>query len=317
MMRKIFVVGLLLCSFLVVSISPSVIAEGPYTITDTTGDVINYDTGEIATSSPNIDIDNIDIVEMTYSRQDTSVTLTLEVNGSIENRGSISDLESDVADVAIYSLMIYNSNSNESYAVYYINNECQITYQSTEETKNITASDFLVSDSTITVSFDLLSNDETYDNIYAETSYYKMSDAENEYLYDAAPDLTTLDVIIDAPSDGRTGESIVFSGGVSGGTPPYSGLWDFADGATSTDQNPIHSYAEAGTYEVTLSVIDAGGNEGSDYFTITISDGEPSNDGDIDGKQDGESSNSGLIAFVAIIAVIVIGIAIIVYILRR
>lgn len=94
-------------------------------------------------------------------------------------------------------------------------------------------------------------------------------------------------------------------------------MWDFADGATSTDQNPIHSYAEAGTYEVTLSVIDAGGNEGSDYFTITISDGEPSNDGDIDGKQDGESSNSGLIAFVAIIAVIVIGIAIIVYILRR
>ena len=32
--------------------------------------------------------------------------------------------------------------------------------------------------------------------------------------------------------------------------------WDFGDEETSTDQNPSHTYAEAGTYNVTLTVTD-------------------------------------------------------------
>lgn len=35
---------------------------------------------------------------------------------------------------------------------------------------------------------------------------------------------------------------------------PESWLWDFGDGETSTDQNPIHTFADPGTYEVTLTV---------------------------------------------------------------
>ena len=35
--------------------------------------------------------------------------------------------------------------------------------------------------------------------------------------------------------------------------------WDFGDGAASTEQNPVHTYASAGTYEVTLTVTDNGG----------------------------------------------------------
>jgi PKD repeat protein len=31
-------------------------------------------------------------------------------------------------------------------------------------------------------------------------------------------------------------------------------LWDFGDGSTSTEQNPVHTYAEDGTYVVTLTV---------------------------------------------------------------
>lgn len=30
--------------------------------------------------------------------------------------------------------------------------------------------------------------------------------------------------------------------------------WDFGDGETSTEQNPEHTYAEAGAYVVTLTV---------------------------------------------------------------
>ncbi|HLP60548.1 MAG TPA: PKD domain-containing protein, partial [Candidatus Deferrimicrobium sp.] len=38
-----------------------------------------------------------------------------------------------------------------------------------------------------------------------------------------------------------------------------SWLWDFGDGATSTLQNPSHTYAAAGTYNVTLTVTDDDG----------------------------------------------------------
>ncbi len=39
--------------------------------------------------------------------------------------------------------------------------------------------------------------------------------------------------------------------------------WDFGDDETSTEQNPVHTYAENGTYTVTLTVDD--GNATDDY----------------------------------------------------
>jgi PKD repeat protein len=35
--------------------------------------------------------------------------------------------------------------------------------------------------------------------------------------------------------------------------------WDFGDGSSSTDQNPVHDYATAQTYNATLTVTDSGG----------------------------------------------------------
>ncbi len=40
---------------------------------------------------------------------------------------------------------------------------------------------------------------------------------------------------------------------------PASWAWDFGDGATSTEQNPVHSYATAGSYAVSLTVANTGG----------------------------------------------------------
>jgi PKD repeat protein len=238
----------------------------------------------------------------------------------------MSDLESDDnVDVVAYILNLYTS--IDSYTIYYVNNKCQITYESTSETENI--SDFSIdsSGSVLEIPFDLLDESETYNTMEAVSYYIKIPDLagdedpstlpETDYqqLIDMVPDVV-LDVTIDAPSEGNVDEDIDFSGEADGGLSPYTWSWDFGDAATSTVQNPTHRYAENGTYEVTLYVTDSEGNQGVDYFTVDVSDSEPSDGGNQDG--DTGSSNSGLILFVVVIAVILIaGIGIVIYIIRR
>ncbi|MFA6362496.1 PKD domain-containing protein [Methanoregula sp.] len=55
------------------------------------------------------------------------------------------------------------------------------------------------------------------------------------------------------------------------GSTPMTYQWDFGDGATSTDQNPVHSYLQRGTYTVTFTVKNAYGTSTAikkDYIVI-------------------------------------------------
>jgi PKD repeat protein len=54
----------------------------------------------------------------------------------------------------------------------------------------------------------------------------------------------------------------------SSGALPLDYLWDFGDGLTSTEQNPVHTYENNGLYTVNLTV-------GNDYGTDTKTYGEP------------------------------------------
>ena len=62
-------------------------------------------------------------------------------------------------------------------------------------------------------------------------------------------------------------ETITFSSDVRGGTPPFSYLWNFGDGTTSTSTNPAHQYNMPGSYTVSLLVEDAMGD--TDFKTKT------------------------------------------------
>jgi hypothetical protein len=57
---------------------------------------------------------------------------------------------------------------------------------------------------------------------------------------------------------------------------PTSWLWNFGDGATSTDRNPTHTFATAGTYTVSLTATNA---HGSSTIAKTIKINEPSTGG--------------------------------------
>ena len=51
-----------------------------------------------------------------------------------------------------------------------------------------------------------------------------------------------------------------------------SSSWDFGDGATSTEQSPIHTYTSSGSYNVSLNVTGEGGTNTYNNFTIDIVD---------------------------------------------
>jgi PKD repeat protein len=59
-----------------------------------------------------------------------------------------------------------------------------------------------------------------------------------------------------------------------------SWLWDFGDGATSTEQNPTHTFAEEGTYIVSLTVTDDDGAEGMHFEIIAVQAGPGGTFGD-------------------------------------
>lgn len=46
--------------------------------------------------------------------------------------------------------------------------------------------------------------------------------------------------------------------------------WDFGDGGTSGDANPVHNYAAAGTYDITLTVTDDDGASSSKTVAVTV-----------------------------------------------
>ena len=79
----------------------------------------------------------------------------------------------------------------------------------------------------------------------------------------------TLYVNANGPYHELTDTPIQFDGYVVGSYPPFSYSWDFGDGNTSNELEPIHSYSVAGTYAVTLTVTDDSGNSSSHTTSAT------------------------------------------------
>ncbi len=84
---------------------------------------------------------------------------------------------------------------------------------------------------------------------------------------------STSDLTVSAGESYTAGinEEIKFIGTVSGGQGTYTYYWDFDDESTSNAQNPTHSYANAGTYNVTFEVSDSADSAISEV-TVTITD---------------------------------------------
>ncbi len=73
---------------------------------------------------------------------------------------------------------------------------------------------------------------------------------------------------------GNDGElTVIFSYKQTSGAPsPDAFSWDFGDGAGSSAKDPVHTYAAAGSYLVTLTVSNQGGEDSASNF-VTVPGG--------------------------------------------
>jgi PKD repeat protein len=86
----------------------------------------------------------------------------------------------------------------------------------------------------------------------------------------------------------NTRPTALFTSAVSGPTATFTNTstdvesqatlkynWTFGDGMTSTDKNPMHTYATGGTYNVSLEVVDPGSGHHTFTMPVTVESKPP------------------------------------------
>jgi PKD repeat protein len=319
---KLSIITMMISSLLLIATLSVQAAD--VTITDIIDDVssVDYFTEEttVVTTSPYINVQNIDIVKATYSQVEAEATVTLQVRGTIENRGKIIDFYTDDTfgplNFVEYDFTI--TTSEQDYTISYANETGQVN--NGLENTNLTSADFTVAGDTLTIHFPLTSASEVYDNMTVTSMFVKMNFtatgddiSDFTYLSDIAPNPALEIMEAYAPNVAAVGDSVQFNGSIIPltGQPPYQYHWDFGDGKSSTDMNPTHTYSQAGDYTYMFTVTDQAGDSVNETGSITISTEGGSSDG-------GSGLSDNMILFLAVLAIIIIiGVVVIIYIIRR
>lgn len=295
-------------------------AEDEETIFDGQNDVIDYQANDLVTESPDIDIENLDIqqAELTISGQ--QATVTLKVYGDIENRGSLDDFLGDMSEEFDINTVAYSfsvATTVDAYELMYVNNKAFLLFGDGLEQKNITGDSISVSGDTLTIVFDLSTSEETIDFYTVSSQYLKFSfdvNADPEdydelfvYIGDIAPN-EDLAIYYEVTNIAEVGKTVEFNGSVDPltGQPPFTYTWEFGDGASATTKDATHTYSNTGTYEYSFTVKDASGAEVSETGTIEIT-----GDG-------GSNEDTPILLFIAVIVIIaIIGVAVLIFVIRR
>src|SRR5215213_6885129 len=94
---------------------------------------------------------------------------------------------------------------------------------------------------------------------------------EEEELAEEEPtELLTAEIISNA-TEGIAPATFEFQANLTGGTEPYTYLWDFGDGSEGSDEQSVaHTFEEAGIYNITLAATDTDNQNASDSIEINV-----------------------------------------------
>lgn len=113
-------------------------------------------------------------------------------------------------------------------------------------------------------------------NVCATTGNGQRSDLRPNLIFEwQVPNIPPVADFIASPTVSCSGD-IQFSDQST--NSPTSWLWNFGDGNTSTAQNPTHTYASSGSYNVTLTATNAFGSDDeikNSYVTVNLSGSTP------------------------------------------
>jgi hypothetical protein len=219
---KSLTIGLLAYSIMMLSITSAIAADQTITVDDDTGDLLGENAlGEEISTSDYIDVDDIDIEQIIFTKEGRKVTFTLKVKGEIQDRGDMSDIPhiyefDQEVDVIAYDITL--STSEDDYDVIYVNQLCNLSVYSTEEFEYI---EFEKQGNELTFSFNINSSDETDFSISAFSLYAKIPQINEEDLEDPNFDFESLvmelfydDALYESEGDDPNG---------NGGTEPSNG----------------------------------------------------------------------------------------------
>jgi PKD repeat protein len=133
----------------------------------------------------------------------------------------------------------------------------------------------------ITLGYIRLTNNRFYNGALDEVAIYNRALPEAEIIQHYNDGLAGLGVgfvpeagFVGDPLSGSSGTAVQFTDQSIGNISSWS--WDFGDGGTSSEQNPLHTFTAAGSYDVALAVT---GPYGTDTETkaayVVISDNPP------------------------------------------
>jgi PKD repeat protein len=106
-------------------------------------------------------------------------------------------------------------------------------------------------------------------------------------------------VVVVSPSAPEAGESVDFDGSgtivsnIPADTVAVSYRWTFGDGTTGSGASTTHTYETAGTYQVTLRVIDSAGRVGESQEPVTVTPSTTISGSSTDSESDAATATSG------------------------
>jgi hypothetical protein len=125
------------------------------------------------------------------------------------------------------------------------------------------------------------------ENIFSSERYSGTSNNGIDYI---AVHGEELEADADGPCYGLINIPVQFFSSATGGYKPYTWLWNFGDGTTSTLQNSTHTYINPGNYTVILTVTDDRDNTTSDSTWAKIKESNtPPNKPSISGPTSGKA----------------------------
>jgi PKD repeat protein len=208
---------------------------------------------------------------------------TFGVSPGTYNECSISISDADITDTGEIEELVVVSDSEEDYENSLVISETaneEGTFESSVTVPNVEEGEYAIlavaDDRRTAVSALSVTVAETVTEPAANATEGIMNETiipapeEEELAEEESTELLTVGIISNG-TEGVLPATFEFQANLTGGTEPYTYIWNFGDGSEESDeQTVLHTFEEAGTYNVTLAATDTDNQNAFDSIEISV-----------------------------------------------